>query len=63
MARAGSIGCMNGTGYRILGYAVWHGGKWYLARRLPSTRALALSAVGAVAAISVAALLARRLGS
>jgi hypothetical protein len=54
---------MNGTGYRILGYAVWHGGKWYLARRLPSPRLLALSGAGALGALSAVALLARRLGS
>jgi hypothetical protein len=53
---------MNGTGYRILGYAVWHGGKWYLRRRLPSTRVLVLSAAGAAAAVSAVALLTRRLG-
>jgi len=53
---------MSATGYRILGYTVWHAGKWYLARRLPSTRAMALSAAGAAAALGVAALLARRLG-
>jgi hypothetical protein len=53
---------MNGTGYRILGYAVWHGGKWYLARRLPSSRALALSVASVVGALSAVAVLARRLG-
>jgi hypothetical protein len=53
---------MNGTGYRILGYAVWHGGKWYVRQRLPSTRSLALSVAGATAALSVLGLLARRLG-
>lgn len=33
---------MNSTGYKLLGYAVWHGGRWYLRRRylskLPSRR-------------------------
>jgi hypothetical protein len=53
---------MNGTGYRILGYAVWHGGKWYLARRLPRPRAIALSAFGLAGALSAAALIARQLG-
>jgi hypothetical protein len=23
---------MNATGYKVLGYTVWHGGKWYLRR-------------------------------
>ncbi len=58
----GSITVVNGTGYRILGYAVWHGGKWYLARKLPSPRALGLSAVGVVGALGLATVLARRLG-
>jgi hypothetical protein len=54
---------MNGTGYRILGYAVWHGGRWYLRQRLPSSRAVALSALSAVTALGGAAVLAKRLAS
>ena len=54
---------MSGTGYRILGYAVWNGGKWYLRRRLPSTRALLLSMLAAAALIAGAAVLARRLSA
>jgi hypothetical protein len=23
---------MNATGYKVLGYVAWHGGKWYLRR-------------------------------
>jgi hypothetical protein len=37
-------------GYKILGFAVWHGGKWYIKRRfgvLASRKALAAGAVGA----------------
>ena len=52
---------MSATGYRVLGFAVWHGGKWYLRRRLPSSRALAVSALTAAAAVGGAAILARRL--
>jgi hypothetical protein len=37
-------------GYRLLGWAVWHGGKWYLRRRLPSRRKLALISLGALVA-------------
>jgi hypothetical protein len=37
---------MNATGYKILGYAVWHGGKWYLrrnySRKFSSARRYAL---------------------
>lgn len=37
-------------GYKILGFAVWHGAKWYMKRRLGvlgSRKALAAGAVGA----------------
>jgi hypothetical protein len=37
-------------GYKILGFAVWHGAKWYVRRRLGvfgSRKALAAGAVGA----------------
>jgi hypothetical protein len=51
---------MSGSGYRVLGYAVWHGGKWYLRRRLPSARTLSVGAATALSALGVAVLLARR---
>jgi hypothetical protein len=51
---------MSANGYRLLGYAVWQGGKWYLRRRLPSRRALAVSGALASAGLSAAVLLARR---
>jgi hypothetical protein len=54
---------MNGTAYKLLGYTVWHGGKWYLNRRLPSTRALALSGIATAGALSALAVLGRRLAS
>jgi hypothetical protein len=44
-------------GYKILGFAVWHGGKWYVKRRLGvlgSRKALAAGAVGAGVAVLVA---------
>jgi hypothetical protein len=44
-------------GYKILGYAVWNGAKWYLRRRfgvLASRRAAAVGIVGvAIAALAV----------
>jgi hypothetical protein len=46
--------------YGLLGYVVWHGGKWYLRRRLPSRRKLALAGGGAIGALTLAALLAKR---
>jgi hypothetical protein len=51
---------MNATRYKLLGYAVWQGGKWYARRRLPSRRALAISGLAASAGLSAAVLLARR---
>jgi hypothetical protein len=51
---------MSANGYKLLGYAVWRGGKWYLRRRLPSRRAIALTGAAASAGVSAAVLLARR---
>jgi hypothetical protein len=47
--------------YALLGYLVWQGAKWYLRRRLPSRRALALGGVGALGTIAGTALIAKRL--
>lgn len=47
---------MNRTGYQVLGFAVWKGGKWYLHRRYGDTpRKLALAVL---LALALAALLA-----
>jgi hypothetical protein len=51
---------MNGNGYKLLGYVVWRGGKWYLRRRLPSTRVLAAAALTTLTGAAAAVLLARR---
>jgi hypothetical protein len=51
---------MNGNGYKLLGYVVWRGGKWYLRRRLPSTRVLAAAALATLVGGAAAVLLARR---
>jgi hypothetical protein len=51
---------MNANGYRFLGYVLWKGGKWYLRRRLPPARSLALKGLLAGGAIAAVALLARR---
>jgi hypothetical protein len=43
-------------GYKILGFAVWHGGKWYVKRRfglLASRKAVAAGLVGAGVAVLV----------
>jgi len=54
---------MNSTTYRLLGYAVWRGGRWYLRQRLPSARSIVLKAAGAGIALSAAAVIARRVAS
>jgi hypothetical protein len=46
------------VGYKILGFVVWKGGKWYLKRRYPAggaaRRAAAVGIVGAAVAVLVA---------
>ncbi len=32
---------MSGTGYKILGYVVWRGGKWYVRQLVPPVMAVA----------------------
>jgi hypothetical protein len=51
---------VNGNGYKLLGFAVWRGARWYVRRRLPSGRAVAAGTFGLVAAAGAAALVARR---
>jgi hypothetical protein len=46
---------MSGNAYKLLGYAVWHGGKWYLRRRLPSPRKIAISGLAAAVGLTAAA--------
>jgi hypothetical protein len=46
-------------GYKILGYAVWHGGKWYTRRRVGGTKSKA-AIVGAGALVLAGAALAGR---
>jgi len=54
---------MSGNAYKLLGYAVWHGGKWYLRRRLPSGRKIALAGAASVSAALAAAVIARGIAS
>jgi hypothetical protein len=49
--------------YALVGYVVWRGAKWYLRRRLPSRRALALGAGGALTSAAGAVALAKRLAA
>jgi hypothetical protein len=54
---------MNGNRYKLLGFVVWQGGRWYLRRRLPSARRVALTgAATATALLGGAALLKRLTG-
>ncbi len=52
-------------GYKMLGFVVWHGARWYVKRRasnmVPSRRT-ASAAVAVVAAVGVTALVAARRG-
>jgi hypothetical protein len=48
-------------GYKVLGYIVWHGAKWYLRRRY-GDRARKFLVGGLVAGGVVAALVAQRRG-
>jgi hypothetical protein len=51
---------MNARGYKLIGYVVWKGGKWYLRQRLPPARTLALRGLAAGGALIAAVLFARR---
>jgi hypothetical protein len=51
---------VNATAYKLLGFAVWNGGKWYLRRRV-AVRRVALKGALAAAGLAGAALLAKRL--
>ena len=43
-------------GYKVLGFAVWQGTKWYLRRRMTGVKAkLAVAGVGALVVAGVAA--------
>ncbi len=60
---ADSMLSVNRNGDKLVWYLLWRGGKWYLRRRLPSNRTLALTGLAGASALLAAALLARRLGS
>jgi hypothetical protein len=53
---------MNGNGYKLIGFLVWRGGKWYVRRRLPSTRAIAACALAGLSVLLAGTLIARRAG-
>jgi hypothetical protein len=41
--------------YKVLGYVVWRGAKWYLGRKAPSGGVVLAGAAGLAAAAAVAA--------
>jgi hypothetical protein len=52
---------MNGNRYKLLGFVVWQGGRWYLRRRLPSARRVALTGAATATALLGGAVLLKRL--
>jgi hypothetical protein len=57
------MGAMNGNGYRVIGFVVWQGGKWYLRRRIGPLRRIAVGGLLAAGTLTAAALAAKRLSS
>jgi hypothetical protein len=47
-------------GYKVLGYVVWHGGKWYVRRRMPESSPKIALAVIAGATLAGGAVVAQR---
>jgi hypothetical protein len=51
------------VGYKILGYAVWNGAKWYLNRRYGRTKKVAAAGVVGAAIVAIAVASSRRSAS
>ncbi len=54
---------MSGNGYKIVGYVVWKGGRWYLRQRFPRARRVAIVGVTVTGGVLAATILAKRLSS
>jgi hypothetical protein len=52
---------MGANAYRLIGYVVWRGGKWYLRQRLPSPRKIAAATVASASGAVAVAVIARRI--
>lgn len=50
-------------GYKILGWAVWHGAKWYMGRRFGRRKQLAAAGAVGLAVVGLAVASTRRAGS
>jgi hypothetical protein len=59
---ADSIVPVNRQTTKLVGLLLWRGAKWYVRRRLPSTRKMAGAGLAGLTALVVIGLLARRLG-
>jgi hypothetical protein len=57
------MAAMNGTRYKLLGFVVWQGGKWYLRKRARSAGKLLAGGLAAAGTLTAAALAAKRLAS
>jgi hypothetical protein len=51
---------VSANGYKLLGFAVWRGAKWYVRRRFHSRRIALAGSLGLIGAAGAAALIARR---
>ena len=55
---------MSSTGYKLLGFSVWHGARWYLRRRVrPRRRGLVVRTLLGAGVVAGGAVLARRLSA
>lgn len=54
---------MNGNRYKLVGFVVWQGGRWYLRKRIRSARRLAVGGAAVAGTLTAAALAAKRLAS
>ena len=52
---------MNGSAYKLLGFVVWRGAKWYVRKRVRFARKLVLGGLAAAGTLTLAALAAKRL--
>lgn len=51
---------MDRNGYKLLGFLVWRGGKWYVRRRVQTLRRIGVAALGGLTLAAGATRMARR---